>query len=88
MSPVEVVRSATGGRGADVALELVGSSSALRLAYDLIRPFGILSSIGVNTEPTLPFSPAECYDKNITFVSGRFHFLDSLPRRMLIHRML
>ena len=34
------VRGATGGRGADMVLEAVGSQSAVRLAYKLIRPGG------------------------------------------------
>mmetsp|Transcript_13077 Transcript_13077/g.30887 ORF Transcript_13077/g.30887 Transcript_13077/m.30887 type:complete len:122 (-) Transcript_13077:18-383(-) len=61
----------TGGRGVDIALEAVGSNSALRLAYDIIRPGGVISSIGVNTDTSLPFTPADCYDKNITFKTGR-----------------
>lgn len=42
------VRAATDGRGADVVLEVVGSSSALRLAFELLRPWGTISSIGVH----------------------------------------
>ena len=34
------VRAATGGRGADVVLEAVGSQAAVRLAHELIRPGG------------------------------------------------
>ena len=34
------VRGATGGRGADVVLEAVGSQAAVRVAYELIRPGG------------------------------------------------
>ena len=42
-------RSATGGRGADCVLEVVGSPAALRLAFDLVRPGGTLSSVGCHT---------------------------------------
>ncbi len=38
----------TNGRGADIALEIVGLSPALRLAFDLIRPWGVLSSVGLH----------------------------------------
>lgn len=61
------VAAATDGRGADVALELVGSAAALKLGFELLRPAGVLSSIGVHTEPQFPFSPVQAYDKNITY---------------------
>lgn len=68
---VAAVRAATEGRGADVALEVVGASSALRLAFDVLRPMGTLSSVGVHTYSTFPWSPVEAYDKNIKFQAGR-----------------
>jgi threonine dehydrogenase-like Zn-dependent dehydrogenase len=42
------IREATEGRGADVVIEVVGLTPALRTAFDLIRPWGIISSIGVH----------------------------------------
>lgn len=42
------VKEATDGRGADAVVEVVGLSPALRTAFDLARPFGILTSIGVH----------------------------------------
>lgn len=39
----ELLREATGGRGADVVLEAVGSQSSVQLAYELVRPGGVLS---------------------------------------------
>lgn len=38
----------TDGRGADVVLEIVGLTPALRLAFDLVRPWGVISSVGVH----------------------------------------
>eukprot|EP00879_Flechtneria_rotunda_P023268 GHRR01024611.1.p2 GENE.GHRR01024611.1~~GHRR01024611.1.p2 ORF type:complete len:139 (-),score=50.38 GHRR01024611.1:712-1128(-) len=61
------VAAATAGRGADVALELVGSVAALQLGFDLLRPAGVLSSIGVHTEQQFPFTPVDAYNKNITY---------------------
>lgn len=52
------VRDATGGRGADVVLEIVGLSPALRLAFDAVRPFGVVSSVGVHNGE-IPFAGAE-----------------------------
>ena len=42
------VMDATEGRGADIVIEVVGLSPALRTAFDLVRPFGVISSIGVH----------------------------------------
>lgn len=39
--------------------------------YDVVRQGGTLSSIGVNTSASLPFTPADVYDKNLTFKCGR-----------------
>jgi len=64
----EVIRAAG---GADAALECVGAQAALSLAFDVLRPGGILSSIGVHSAPAFPFSPAEAYDKNLTLRTGR-----------------
>jgi threonine dehydrogenase-like Zn-dependent dehydrogenase len=78
----EVVKEATEGRGADAVLEFVGSPEATRLAMDLLRPGGILSAVGVHTEPHLAFSPVEAYDKNLTYRTGR------CPARSYMNRLL
>lgn len=70
-NPIEVVKEATEGRGADAALEAMGNGATNRIAYDIIRPGGILSAVGVCTDAHLPFSPADAYNKNITYKVGR-----------------
>lgn len=45
--PVTKIKEATDGRGADVVMELVGHADAFMLAFDMIRPWGQISSIGV-----------------------------------------
>lgn len=42
------VKEVTDGRGADIVVEVVGLSPALRTAFDVVRPFGVISSIGVH----------------------------------------
>lgn len=44
----QTILDATEGRGADVVLEVVGHSPALKTAYDIIRPWGVISSVGVH----------------------------------------
>jgi len=67
----EEISSSTGGRGADAVMEVVGSESSLKLAIDLLRPGGTISSVGVHTAKTFSFSPGEAYDKNLIYKSGR-----------------
>jgi threonine dehydrogenase-like Zn-dependent dehydrogenase len=51
---IERVKAVTDGRGADIVVEVVGLSPALRTAFDLVRSFGAISSIGVhNAEVSL-----------------------------------
>jgi threonine dehydrogenase-like Zn-dependent dehydrogenase len=73
---------ATEGRGADAAIEAVGSPAATRLAYDLLRPGGTLAAVGVHAEPALAISPGALYDKNLTYRAGR------CPARALLPRLL
>lgn len=81
-SPVPTVREATEGRGADAVLEAVGSAQSGALAYELVRPGGTISAVGVHHEPTFAFSPAQAYDKNLTYRVGR------CPARALIGTVL
>jgi len=80
--PVTMLRDATDGRGADAVLEGVGNALAGRLAVDLVRPGGIISSVGVHTEEHFAFSPVEAYDKNLTYKTGR------CPARYYIDRLI
>ncbi|KAL4931951.1 alcohol dehydrogenase family protein [Aspergillus undulatus] len=68
--PVAKIKAASGGRGADVVMEVVGHADAFMLGFDMIRPWGQISSIGVHTEQ-IPLNGLLCYGKNITMVFGR-----------------
>jgi threonine dehydrogenase-like Zn-dependent dehydrogenase len=67
----EEILNNTHGRGADAVMEVVGSGNALKLAIDIIRPGGTISSVGVHTANNFSFSPGEAYDKNLVYKSGR-----------------
>lgn len=80
-NPVDVVRAATQGRGADAVMEVVGNHSAGRSAFELLRPGGVFSAVGVCTDQQLAFSPVEAYDKNLTYKVGRCparHYMERL----------
>lgn len=42
------IKDVTAGRGADVVIEVVGLSPALQMGFELLRPWGIISSVGVH----------------------------------------
>lgn len=80
-NPAEVIREFTQGRGADAVMEAVGNHGSGELAYDLVRPGGVISQVGVCTDAYLSFSPAQAYDKNLTYKVGRCparYFMDKL----------
>jgi threonine dehydrogenase-like Zn-dependent dehydrogenase len=79
---IEMVLGETDGRGADAVMEAVGNSATNRLAYDIIRPGGIISAVGVCTDLHLPFSPTEAYNKNITYKVGR------CPARFMMEQLV
>lgn len=56
---------------ADAVLELVGLPEAQQLAYDLLRPGGIMAVIGCHCGPNFSFSPVDAYNKNLTYRTGR-----------------
>ena len=71
----------TNGIGADAVMEVVGNPSAQQLAFDVVRPGGIISSVGVHTANNFTFSPVDAYNKNITYKTGRCparHYMSKL----------
>lgn len=42
------IKEVTEGRGADVVIEVVGLSPALEMGFKILRPWGIISSVGVH----------------------------------------
>ncbi|KAJ7457665.1 chaperonin 10-like protein [Mycena galericulata] len=65
------VKTSTGDVGCTAVLEVVGNPSAISLAYDLVRPFGAIVSVGVHGEPPMPFTGRQLYNKNVSFDFGR-----------------
>ncbi|KAI0902859.1 GroES-like protein [Ustulina deusta] len=64
------VKELTDGRGADVVIEVVGHSSALDTAFELLRPWGTISSVGVHNAE-IPWSGNQAYGKNLKIQMGR-----------------
>ena len=66
---IDVVRKLTGGLGADVAIEAVGTPATFELAADLVRPGGHVANIGVHgTAATLHLE--RFWTLDLTFTTG------------------
>ncbi|MFY1668637.1 zinc-dependent alcohol dehydrogenase family protein [Plantactinospora sp. WMMB334] len=67
--PLEVVRAVTGGLGADVVLEAVGTPQSFETCTTLVRPGGRVANIGVHGKPaTLHLE--DLWIKNVTITTG------------------
>jgi threonine dehydrogenase-like Zn-dependent dehydrogenase len=66
----------------------VGNNSALSLAYDLVRAFGTIVSVGVHQGSTVPFTGRQLYNKNVSFDFGRCpaHAMFPLAFELLVKR--
>lgn len=67
---MNALEKVTHGRGVDAVLEVVGHADALQLAYELIRPWGVIASVGVQQD-AFPFTGPQLYDKNVRLQFGR-----------------
>ena len=72
----------SGRGGADSVLEAVGSPPAQQLAFQLVRPGGTISAVGMHTAPHFTFSPEDAYNRNLTYRAGR------CPVRSYLDRLL
>ncbi len=64
------IKELTEGRGADSVIEVVGHSSALEMGFELLRPWGTISSVGVHNGD-IPWSGNQAYGKNLSIQMGR-----------------
>jgi len=67
--PLQVVRAVTGGLGADVAMEAVGTPATFELCTTLVRPGGRIANIGVHGK-SATLHLEELWIRNITITTG------------------
>jgi alcohol dehydrogenase len=67
--PVEAVRTLTGGLGADVAIEAVGTPATFELTTRLVRPAGHVANIGVHGEPAV-LHLEDLWTRDVTVTTG------------------
>jgi L-iditol 2-dehydrogenase len=53
---VDAVRAACGGDGADVVIEAVGATATIRQTLDLVRRGGVVTLVGISSEPAVPLN--------------------------------
>ncbi|TDZ20898.1 putative zinc-type alcohol dehydrogenase-like protein YbdR [Colletotrichum orbiculare MAFF 240422] len=70
------IKEATEGRGADVVIEVVGLSPALRTAFEVVRPWGVISSIGAHN--------AKIPCKNLRLQMGRCPVRSIFPEALVM----
>ena len=75
------VKELTAGRGADVVIEVVGLSAALKMGFELLRPWGIISSVGVHNAE-IPWSGNQAYGKNLRVQMGRCPVRSIFPQAL------
>jgi alcohol dehydrogenase len=77
--PRAVVKSATGGRGVDAAIDAVGHADALELAARVTRKAGTVSAIGVYAE-RIPVHMGIVWIKALTLKTGHANVIGHVDR--------
>ncbi|GGN50642.1 alcohol dehydrogenase [Actinoplanes campanulatus] len=67
--PLGAIRALTGGLGADVVMEAVGTPQTFELCTDLVRPGGTVANIGVHGKP-VTLHLEELWIRNVTITTG------------------
>lgn len=75
------VQELTDGRGADVVIEVVGLSPALKMGFELLRPWGVISSVGVHNAE-IPWTGNQAYGKNLRIQMGRCPVRSIFPQAL------
>jgi len=77
--PVSELRRLTGGRGVDVALELVGLPDVIRQAVQSLAVFGRAVLVGIAERPFSVDSYREVLGKEAQIIGSSDHLLQELP---------
>jgi 2-desacetyl-2-hydroxyethyl bacteriochlorophyllide A dehydrogenase len=77
--PVEAVRKLTGGRGADVAVELIGTSGTMHQAVRCLAPLGRAVLVGITSQPLTLDTYREVLGGEAQVIGSNDHLLSELP---------
>jgi D-arabinose 1-dehydrogenase-like Zn-dependent alcohol dehydrogenase len=77
--PVEEIRRRTGGRGVDVAVEVIGRASTMRQALLSLAPMGRAVIVGIGSEPLSIDTYRELLGGEAELIGSNDHLLQELP---------
>jgi D-arabinose 1-dehydrogenase-like Zn-dependent alcohol dehydrogenase len=77
--PVEQIKEATGGRGVDVALELIGSAKTMRQVILCLGPLGRAALVGLTAESMPIFAYTDLINKEAEIIGVSDHLATELP---------
>ena len=77
--PVEQIKKATGGKGVDVSLELIGSASTMRQAVQCLGVLGRTAFVGLTAESISIFPYPELINKEAEIIGVSDHLATELP---------
>jgi len=79
IDPVEQIRAATGGKGVDVSLELIGSAKTMRQAVLCLAPLGRAALVGLTIESMSIFPYPEMINREAEIIGVSDHLATELP---------
>src|SRR4051812_14726441 len=77
--PVDQIKEATGGKGVDVALELIGSAKTMRQAALCLGPLGRAALVGLTAESMSIHPYTELINKEAEVIGVSDHLATELP---------
>jgi D-arabinose 1-dehydrogenase-like Zn-dependent alcohol dehydrogenase len=77
--PVEQIRDATGGKGVDVSLELIGSATTMRQAVRCLGAHGRAALVGLTADSLSILPYPELINKEVEIIGVSDHLATELP---------
>src|SRR5438876_1840900 len=77
--PIEQIKEASGGKGVDVALELIGSAKTMRQAVLCLGPLGRTAFVGLTAESMSIHPYTELINKEVEIIGVSDHLATELP---------
>jgi len=80
--PIEQIKEASGGKGVDVSLELIGSASTMRQAVQCLGVLGRAALVGLTGESMSIFPYTELINKEVEIIGVSDHLATEFPALM------
>jgi len=80
------IRQATGGKGVDISIELIGSAVTMRQAVQCLGVFGRAAFVGLTTESLSVFPYPELINKEAEIIGVSDHLASEIPSLMQFAR--